>query len=119
MAVRTRNNPTSATLAYGCAAHEGEFSVSAIDRRGESRTGTSIAAELSSIEESILETTSTQNVSPHGACVLTRAAWQLGAKVIVKLLYSSRFIQGEVMYCDSRSENQFVVGLKLRSRLTA
>ena len=91
----------------------------AINRRSETRTARNIAVELSSMEESILETTSTQNVSAEGACVLTRAAWRPGEKVIVKALYSRRYIRAEVMYCDSTSENQFVVGLKLHSRLTA
>lgn len=85
----------------------------AIDRRSETRTARRIAVELSSIGESILETTWTQNVSTHGVCVLTRAAWRPDEKVILKSLDGSLYVRALVVRCEYSSENRFTIGLRL------
>jgi hypothetical protein len=92
-------------------------------RRMERRTAARVPLELSSLgEPSIREITRTENVSSHGARVVTRSSWRLGDGVSVKFLRGDLRTRARIAYLKP-STGAFVVGLQFstgdRSELAA
>jgi cell division septation protein DedD len=92
-------------------------------RRMERRTPARVPLELSSLgEPSIQEITCTENVSSHGARVVTRSSWRLGDGVSVKFLRGDLRTRARIVYLKP-STGAFVVGLQFstgdRSELAA
>ena len=81
-------------------------------RRMERRTPARVPLELSSLgEPSIQEITCTENVSSHGARVLTRSIWRLDDGVLIKFLRGDLRIRARIAYLKP-STGAFVVGLQ-------
>ena len=57
------------------------------------------------------ERTYTDNVSAHGACVISRHAWQTGEEALVTSVKDGTAIQGTVVHCQKLKGDQFGVGL--------
>ncbi len=75
-----------------------------------------IAMELSNAAEPFVhEMVSTENVSRHGARVLTRAHWRPNDRVLVHLSRAVERSPARIAYCATLSEHAFVVGLKFSS----
>jgi hypothetical protein len=81
-------------------------------RRMERRTPARVPLELSSLgEPSIQEITCTENVSSHGARVVTRSSWRLDEGVLVTFLRGDLRIRARIAYLKP-STGAFVVGLQ-------
>ena len=84
--------------------------------RFEGRSRTSVAVELSSLSKPpVFEITSTENISDHGARVLTKSIWQSCEPMCVKSLQGDLRSQARVVYCETLDENKFAVGVELVS----
>jgi PilZ domain len=57
------------------------------------------------------ELTYTNNVSAHGACVLSNTPWRLGEMVEVTALEDEVPLRGKVVYCRRHIDNHYAVGL--------
>jgi hypothetical protein len=57
------------------------------------------------------ERTFTDNVSAHGARVVSKCAWQPGEKVEVTSLRDGAAIRGKVVYCQHQGNDRFFIGL--------
>lgn len=58
------------------------------------------------------ERTFTDNISAHGARVVSRSAWQPGEKVEVTSLRDGDAIRGTVVYCQQpQGDDRFFIGL--------
>jgi len=90
------------------------------EHRRESRIAANIPLELSNAEEpSVHETASTQNVSRHGARVLTKTRWRQNDRVLVHLPQAVERFPARIAYCAPLSEHSFAIGLKFSSALNA
>ncbi len=88
-------------------------------RRIESRTPTIVAVELSILDEPLtMEIASTENISLHGARVVTRRRWQPNDRVLVHSLRGDVGSQARVVYCEALQKNAFAIGLELFSAET-
>jgi hypothetical protein len=86
------------------------------EHRRESRIAVDIAMELSNADEPLVhETASTQNVSRHGARVLTKARWRPNNRVLVHLPQAVERSPARIAYCATLSEHDFAIGLKFLS----
>ena len=85
------------------------------ERRGESRIPTGIPIELSNLDESFAETVTTENVSRHGARVLTTTCWRPHYRVLVTLPRAVQRSHAQIAYCELLPGNWFAVGLKFSS----
>jgi hypothetical protein len=75
-----------------------------------------VAVQLSTVEASPpAEKTFTENVSPHGARVVTKQRWKAEERVLLKSLESDFQSQARVVYCQRLPRNNFAVGLDLLS----
>jgi hypothetical protein len=66
-------------------------------------------------EPSIIEITLTENVSRHGARVVTKRHWELNDSVIVKLLRGNQRLGARIAYCKPLKRDAFAVGLQFSS----
>jgi len=57
------------------------------------------------------EVTYTDNISAHGACVVSKRPWLPGEVAEVKSLKDQVTLRGKVVHCRKRSDNRYVVGL--------
>jgi hypothetical protein len=81
--------------------------------RAEPRMATNTVANLEAAEEpSINETAVFENISEHGARLITSRRWVAGQRVIVSDSLVNSRIKAEVVYCTPHSLRRFVVGLK-------
>ena len=65
------------------------------------------------------ELTYTDNVSAHGACVLSNRPWQTGELVQITSFKEQTPIRGKVAYCQKRGEKRYGIGLNFNgSRVT-
>ena len=88
-------------------------------RRSERRIPQILAAEISNSEESVpKETTITENVSLHGARVITVWPWQKGTRLLVTFLWDGVRSEGRVTYCQ-RKGSGFAIGVELSGQLQA
>ncbi len=87
-------------------------------RRIESRTATTVAVMLSIPDDPpTVEIASTENISPHGARVVTKRRWQPNDRVIVKSLQGDLGSRGRVVYCEPLEKKAFAIGLEVFSEL--
>jgi hypothetical protein len=57
------------------------------------------------------ELTYTDNISAHGACVVSSRPWKPGELAEVMSLKDQIALRGKVVYCAKRSEAHYIVGL--------
>ena len=65
------------------------------------------------------ETTYTDNVSPHGARLLSISSWQPGEQAQVTTVKEGSSILGEVIYCQRLDSGRFCIGMKFQERPVA
>lgn len=86
-----------------------------LDGRQEKRLPFEIVVSLTSIREpNPPEETITQNVSPHGARVMTRRRWSPGDEPLLSAPASRHCCRARVVYCRPSAHDAFCVGLELR-----
>ena len=61
------------------------------------------------------ELTYTNNVSAHGACVVSNRQWLPGEIAEVTSFSDKIAIRGKVVYCRRHSEDQFAIGLNFQN----
>src|ERR1700741_3592078 len=95
-----------------------------ISGRTEGRNRTGVAVELSSLSKPpVFEITTTENISTHGARIVTKSSWPAREPVSLKSLQGDLRAQARIVYCemlyedlgDDLRENKFAVGLELVS----
>jgi hypothetical protein len=95
---------------------EVERGIHASAPRPERRIARAVAVQLSTIEGSpSAEKSFTENVSSHGARVVTKQRWKAEERVLLKSLESDFQSQARVVYCQLLPRNAFAVGLDLFS----
>jgi len=57
------------------------------------------------------ELTYTENVSAHGACVISKRAWQSGESAQVTSFKEQVALRGRVVHCHKCNNDRYVVGL--------
>jgi PilZ domain len=62
------------------------------------------------------ELTYTDNVSAHGARVVSRHPWQTGDVAQVTSLKDETTLSGEVVYCQKLPDGRYLVGLNFQNR---
>jgi hypothetical protein len=62
------------------------------------------------------ELTYTDNVSAHGARVISRRAWQSGDVVQITSLKDETTISGKVIYCQKLPDDRYCIGLNFKDR---
>ncbi len=62
------------------------------------------------------EKTYTDNVSPHGARVISRHYWQPGEEAQVTPFKYGTLVCGKVVYCKRLANDRFLVGLSFSQR---
>jgi hypothetical protein len=74
---------------------------------------TNTVANLEAAEEPLInETVVFENISEHGARLITRRSWTAGRRVIVSDALVNFRSSAEVVYCARQSSRRFAVGLK-------
>jgi hypothetical protein len=87
------------------------------DARREERLPASIPIYLVSLEKPrASERTSAENVSYHGALVISKWSWQSGEESIITPLTGELPIVGTVIYCLPREGDCFSVGMEFPDR---
>ena len=87
------------------------------DGRIEKRLASSVPIYLASLEEPrARERTNTENVSPHGARVISQRSWQAGDESLVTPLTGEFPQVGRVIYCFPRARDRFSVGVEFPNR---
>ncbi len=82
-------------------------------QRMEARIPTRVGLELSGPDEPpIYEITFTENVSRHGARVVTKRRWSPNDSVLVKLPQESLPFRARITYCQPLKADEFAMGLK-------
>ena len=86
------------------------------DGRLEKRLATSVPIYLASLADPRdRERTFTENVSPHGARVISKRSWRSGEKVLITPLTGDFPQVGKVIYCMPVGE-RFCVGVEFPDR---
>jgi hypothetical protein len=81
--------------------------------RVEPRMATNTLANLQAVEEPLLrETVIFENISEHGARLITRRLWPPGKRVIISDALVNFRTTAEVVYCARHSSRRFAVGVK-------
>ncbi|PYT67309.1 MAG: hypothetical protein DMG39_24290 [Acidobacteria bacterium] len=62
-----------------------------------------------------IELTYTNNVSAHGACVVSSHPWQQGEFAEITSLLDRISMRGKVVYCRKQGDEQYAVGLSFQS----
>lgn len=57
------------------------------------------------------ELTYTDNISAHGACIISSRAWKPGELAEVMSLKDQIALRGKVVHCEKRSDARYIVGL--------
>ena len=87
------------------------------DARREERLPASVPIYLVSLgDPRASERTSTENVSYHGARVISKWSWRSDEESIVTPLTGELPIVGRVIYCSPRAGNCFSVGMEFPNR---
>jgi hypothetical protein len=82
-------------------------------RRMEARIPTRVALELSGPDEPLIyEITFTENVSRHGARVITKRRWSPNDSVLVKLPQERLPSRARITYCQPLKGDEFAMGLQ-------
>jgi heme exporter protein D len=85
------------------------------EHRRESRIPADISLELAELDETVVETAPTENISRHGARVLTTRRWRPHERVLIGLAQAVERSHARIAYCDPLSGHSFAVGLKFSS----
>ncbi len=76
---------------------------------------TNTVAKLEAVEEPLIsETVVFENISEHGARLITRHGWPAGKRVIISDALVSFRTRAEVVYCARQGARRFAVGLKFK-----
>ena len=87
--------------------------IPAQDVRSEQRISANEPVQLSSMHEpSVTESTRTQDISPHGARVITHQIWQPGSSLLISSLRSDFWAEARVVYWRSFASSTFAIGLE-------
>jgi len=87
------------------------------DGRLEKRLATSVPVYLASLSDPhARERTLTENVSPHGARVVSKRSWQPGEEVLITPLTGEFPQVGRVIYCLPKAGDRFSVGVEFPDR---
>jgi len=87
------------------------------DGRIEKRRPTSVPVYLASLENPrASERTLTENVSPHGACVISKRSWRPGEGSLITALAGGFAQVARVIYCLQRAGNRFCLGIEFPDR---
>ena len=82
-------------------------------RRMEARIPTRVGLELSGPDEPLIyEINFTENVSRHGARVVTKRCWSPNDSVLVKLPQESLPSRARITYCQPLKGDEFAMGLQ-------
>jgi len=82
-------------------------------RRMEARIPTRVGLELSDPDKPLIyEITLTENVSRHGARVVTKRRWSPNDSVLVKLPQESLPSRARITYCQPLKGDEFAMGLQ-------
>jgi hypothetical protein len=88
-----------------------------LDGRNEKRHDASILVYLGSLEDPRApERTLTENVSPHGARVISRRSWQPGEESLVTPAAGQLPQVGTVIYCLKKPGGRFCLGIEFPDR---
>jgi hypothetical protein len=83
------------------------------EQRLEARIPTRVGLELSGPDEPLVyEITFTENVSRHGARVLTKRRWSPNDSVLVKLPQECLLSRARITYCQPLKGDEFAMGLQ-------
>ena len=63
-----------------------------------------------------IELTFTDNISAHGACVVSTRPWKPGEMAQVTSLNDKIMLVGKVTYCHKRADHRYGVGLDFHNR---
>ena len=86
------------------------------EHRTEARIPTRVGLELSGPDEPLIyETTLTENVSFHGARVVTKRRWSPNDNVLVKMPRECLPSHARITYCQPLKEDAFAMGLQFSS----
>jgi len=87
--------------------------VPARNARSEVRISAIEPVRLASLNQPfITEPTSTQNISPRGARVMTQQVWEPGSLLLIKSLRGDFWARARVVYWRSFSSSRFAIGLE-------
>jgi len=87
------------------------------DGRIEKRLLTSVPVYLASLgEPRARERTLTENVSPHGACVISKRSWKSGEMSLITLLAGGFQQVARVIYCLPKAGDRFCLGVEFPDR---
>jgi hypothetical protein len=83
------------------------------EHRLETRIQTKVGLQVSCSDEPLLyEITFTENVSPHGARILSKRRWSPNDSVLVKLPQEGGPSSARITYCQPLSGDEFATGLQ-------
>ena len=88
-----------------------------LDGRIEKRIPMAVPVYLASLQEPrVSERVLTENVSPHGARVVTKRLWRPGEQQWISPLSGQFQLAAQVVYCHPIPHQGFCVGLDFRAR---
>jgi hypothetical protein len=85
-----------------------------LNGRIEKRLPIAVAVHLAGVEDHPVESAElayTENISDHGACVISRRAWQPGESAQVTPIKEPGALRGKVVHCRKCSNERYAVGL--------
>ena len=86
-----------------------------LDGRMEKRLPLAIVVHLAQMQDQsgngAAELTYTDNISAHGACVVSSRPWKPGEVAVVRSLKDQIALRGKVVYCQRRGDERYAVGL--------
>jgi hypothetical protein len=89
----------------------------ALPHRTETRTSLNVTVDLSSLDiHTRAQEGVTENVSAHGARVVTRSSWRPKDHLQVRSLRGNLRSRARVVYCHPLTGGSFAIGLKLFAR---
>ena len=90
--------------------------IRAFEGRMEKRLPIALIAQLAQAQDGTfaprLELTFTDNISAHGACVVSSRPWKLGELMDVTSVRDRVTLRGKVEYCQKRSDGCYGIGLR-------
>jgi hypothetical protein len=90
-----------------------------LDGRMEKRIPIAIVVRLAQVQDqpaNDAEAAYTDNISAHGACVISNRPWKLGQVMEVTSLKEQTALRGKVVRCQKQTDDRYAVGLAFRGR---
>ena len=88
------------------------------EQRIERRTSAEVGVELHGLDEPLThEMALTENVSRHGARVVTKKHWRPNDRVLVRLPRGDERSRAQIAYCNALPGNVFAIGLQFSSAI--